>query len=99
MELNIKTIETTDFKPNGEWNNRMYFEKNGFEIVEHWGFYRCNRQNPSGYGKKIETIEELNALYEQWAKTKTQSIIKQIEKLNKQLERLQNSVQGSSSVG
>ena len=48
---------------------------------------------------KIETVEELNALYEQWVKTKTQSIIKRIEKLNKQLEILQNSVQGSSSVG
>lgn len=99
MELNIKTIETTDFKHNGEWNNRVYFEKNGFEIVEHWGFYRCNSQHLSGYGKKIETVEELNALYEQWVKTKTQSILKRIEKLKQQLEILQNSVQDSNSVG
>ena len=98
MDLNLKTIETTDFKPNGEWNNRTYFEKNGFEIVEHWGFYRCSNRNPSGYGDRIKTVEQLNALYERWAKTKTQSIRKQIEKLSKQLEILQNSVQGSSSV-
>lgn len=99
MELNLKTIETTDFKPNGEWNNRIYFEKNGFEIVEHYGFYRCSNQNPSGYGERIKTVEQLNALYEQWAKAKTQNIRKRIETLSNQLEILQNSLEGSNSVG
>ena len=41
-----------------------YCIQNGFRIVSHNGIYRCDDDNWSGYGDKIETIDELNKLYE-----------------------------------
>ena len=66
-------ITFAELKENGfvkdfEWNNRYYFTKNGFDIVEHYGVRLYNNDNLSGYGKTFETIEELNAAYRKWAK-------------------------------
>ena len=55
------------FVEDGEWNGRDYFTKNGFNIVSHCGISRWNKNNPSGYGKQFETIEELNNAYREWA--------------------------------
>lgn len=85
MELNLQTIKNTDFQPKGSWNNRFYYSKNGFEIVEHFGFYRCNKNNLSGYGKQIKTVEELNTLYEQWIKKKVQKLKAQLAKFEEYL--------------
>lgn len=55
------------FVEDGEWNGRDYFTKNGFNIVSHCGISRCNKDNPSGYGKQFKTMEELNEAYKNWA--------------------------------
>lgn len=66
-------ITLAELKENGfikdfEWNNRVYFTKNGFNIVEHFGVSRYDEDHLSGYGKIFETIEELNEAYKEWVK-------------------------------
>jgi hypothetical protein len=66
-------ITFAELKENGfvfefSWNNRIYFTKNGFDIVEHFGVSRYDVTHRSGYGDKFETIEELNEAYRDWAK-------------------------------
>jgi hypothetical protein len=57
------------FVEDGEWNDRYYLTKNGFDIVCHNGYVsRCNRRNLSGYGKNFETIKELDEAYKKWAR-------------------------------
>ena len=63
------------------WNNRIYFTKNGFDIVEHFGVSRYNEQNLSGYGKEFETIEELNEAYREWVKNHIDEYEEQGEKI------------------
>ena len=83
----IKYQELIDngFVEDGEWNGRDYFTKNGFNIVSHCGISRWNKNNLSGYGKDYNTIEELNEAYKEWA-------MKQISKLEPQLEKLKQSL-------
>lgn len=84
----IKYEELTDngFVNDGEWNNRDYFTKNGFDIVCHNGdTRRWNGDNLSGYGKNFKTIEELNEAYKKWATAR-------IEKYEKVLISLKNSL-------
>ena len=71
-----------------EWNNRFYFTKNGFDIVEHYGVSRYNEQNLSGYGKQFETIEELNEAYRKWAENR----IKKYEEYGEQIRILKESL-------
>ena len=71
-----------------EWNNRYYFTKNGFDIVEHYGVSRYNEQNRSGYGKQFETIEELNEAYRRWAENR----IKKYEEYGEQIRILKESL-------
>jgi predicted methyltransferase len=71
-----------------EWNNRYYFTKNGFDIVEHFGVSRYDDHNRSGYGKKFETIEELNEAYREWAETR----IKKYEEYGEQIRILKESL-------
>ena len=59
-----KELIENGFVQNGEWNNRTYYIKKGFRIVSHNGIYCCDDDNWSGCGDKIETIDELNKLYE-----------------------------------
>ena len=66
--ITFKELIENGFVKDFEWNNRYYFTKNGFDIVEHYGVSRYNEQNRSGYGKQFETIEELNEAYRKWAK-------------------------------
>lgn len=82
--ITYKELKDNGFIPDGEWNNRDYFTKTGFNIVCHNGYiYKWNRKNPSGYGNNFETIEELNAAYIAWRD-------KQIKKLTKLLNILEN---------
>lgn len=80
-----KELIDNGFVDDGEWNGRYYFTKNGFNIVSHCGISRWNRENLSGYGKNYNTIEELNKAYKEWA-------MKQISKLEPQLEKLKQSL-------
>ena len=74
------------FKSQGFWNNRSYYEKNGFKIVEHNGnTSRCDDKHWSGYGDYMNTIEELCEGYNKWAKDR-------IEQLEKELNQLKNSL-------
>lgn len=86
-------ITFAELKENGfvkdfEWNNRIYFTKNGFDIVEHYGVSRYNEQNRSGYGKQFETIEELNEAYRKWAENR----IKKYEEYGEQIRILKESL-------
>lgn len=86
-------ITFAELKENGfvkdfEWNNRIYFTKNGFDIVEHYGVSRYNEQNRSGYGKQFETIEELNEAYREWAEKR----IKKYEEYGEQIRILKESL-------
>lgn len=56
------------FKRTGEWNNRIYYNKGGFELVDHFGIWRSDEHNWSGFGEKLETIEEVNSAFNEWAK-------------------------------
>lgn len=80
-----KELIDNGFVDDGEWNGRYYFTKNGFNIVSHCGISRWNKNNLSGYGKNYDTIEELNEAYKEWA-------MKQISKLEPQLEKLKQSL-------
>lgn len=65
--IKYKDLLGNGFIEDGEWNEREYFTKNGFNIVCHNGHvYRYNRKNPSGYGKNFKTIEDLNDAYKKW---------------------------------
>jgi hypothetical protein len=55
-----KELIQNGFEYEGDWNNRSDYNKNGFAIVGHNGVYRrSNKNNWSGYGKAILTIDEL----------------------------------------
>ena len=86
-------ITFSELKENGfvkdfEWNNRVYFTKNGFNIVEHFGISRYDENHPSGYGKNFETIEELNEAYIEWSK----KIIDEYEKFEEIIKVLKESL-------
>jgi superfamily I DNA and/or RNA helicase len=86
-------ITLAELKENGfikdfEWNNRVYFTKNGFNIVEHFGVSRYDEDHLSGYGKNFETIEELNEAYKEWVK----SCIDEYEKLGDIIKFLKESL-------
>ena len=55
------------FIENGEWANREYFTKDGFDIVLHNGsVHQCDDDSWSGYGKRYTNINELNNAYWLW---------------------------------
>ena len=86
-------ITFAELKENGyvkdfEWNNRVYFTKNGFNIVEHFGISRYDDNHLSGYGKIFETIEELNEAYREWAK----NFIDEYEKFEEIIKVLKDSL-------
>jgi hypothetical protein len=46
--MTAKELQENGFVYAGVWNNRVYYKKKGFEIVEHQGFYECDDENWSG---------------------------------------------------
>lgn len=66
--ITFAELERNGFVKDFECNNRIYFTKNGFNIVEHFGVSRYDENHLSGYGENFETIEELNEAYREWAK-------------------------------
>ena len=86
--ITFEELKENGFVEDGEWNNRIYFTKNGFDIVEHYGVSRYNEQNRSGYGKQFETIEELNEAYREWAEKR----IKKYEEYGEQIRILKDSL-------
>jgi hypothetical protein len=83
-----KELIDNGFVDDGEWNNRFYFTKNGFNIVSHCGISRWNKNNLSGYGKEFKTIEELNEAYRKWAEKR----IKKYEEYGEQIRILKESL-------
>ena len=86
-------ITLSELKENGfikdfEWNNRVYFTKNGFNIVYHFGVSRYDENHLSGYDENFETIEELNEAYREWAK----KIIDEYEKFGETIRVLKESL-------
>lgn len=86
--ITFEELKENGFVEDGEWNNRIYFTKNGFNIVEHFGVSRYNSHNLSGYGKQFETIEELNEAYRKWAEKR----IKKYEEYGEQIRILKDSL-------
>lgn len=84
----LEELKDNGFIENGEWNNRFYFIKNGFEIVEHFGIYKCNKNHWSGYGSEIKTIEELNKQYKKYINNKIKRLEKDISKKQELLSSL-----------
>ena len=77
-------LKENGFIHTGDWNNRSYYEKGDFEIVEHNGkIYRCNDNNWSGYGKEIKTIKELNEIFSIYVDREVKRKIKEIDNLIK----------------
>jgi hypothetical protein len=79
--ITYEELKENGFVEDGEWNNRFYFTKNGFDIVEHCGIRRWNKQNLSGYGKNFETIEDLNEAYRKWAEKRIEKYEEYGEKI------------------
>ena len=68
------------FKYSHQWNGRYYYAKNGFKIVSHYGIYRFDSDNPSGYGEEIETIDSLNKIYKEFVKEEISRLERVIKK-------------------
>lgn len=79
--ITFAELKENGFVEDGEWNNRFYFTKNGFDIVEHFGVSRYDEENLSGYGEEFETIEELNEAYREWVKNRIDEYEEQGEKI------------------
>ncbi len=77
------------FVDNGFWAGRYYYSKNKFEIVDHCGIYRSDSKHWSGFGKEIETIEELNDIFKKWAKKQYENKLNKINTLHKEIEELE----------
>ena len=86
--ITFSELEENGFIKEFEWNNRTYFTKNGFDIVEHFGVSRYDDDHLSGYGKTFKTIEELNEAYREWAK----KFIEEYEKLGEIIGYLKESL-------
>lgn len=86
--ITLKELKENEFVESGYWNNRFYFIKNGFEIVEHFGIYKCNKNSLSGYGPEIKTIEELNKQYKKYINNKIKRLEKDISKKQELLSSL-----------
>lgn len=86
--ISIKELKENGFREVGAWNNRMYFTKNGFDIVEHIGIYKYNKNHLSGYGSEIKTIEELNKEYKKYIDRKIKTLEKDISKKQELLNNL-----------
>ena len=37
-----KELLSNGFQKDGEWNSRVYYNKEGFRIVDHCGLYKTN---------------------------------------------------------
>jgi hypothetical protein len=86
--ITFEELKENGFVEDGEWNNRFYYTKNGFNIVEHFGISRYNSNNLSGYGKQFKTIEELNEAYRKWVEKR----IKKYEEYGEQIRILKESL-------
>lgn len=79
-------LEENGFEYQDDWNNRSYYNKNGFEIVEHNGdIMRCDDEHWSGYGENMNTIEELCKAYNEWANSRITQHEKELEILKKSI--------------
>ena len=66
-----KELKENGFVPVGEWCNRTYYKKQGFEIVEHQGiFYESDEENWSGDGEELKTIEDVNSAHKNYIRRK-----------------------------
>jgi len=86
--ITFAELEENGFVKDFEWNNRTYFTKNGFNIVEHFGVSRYDEDHLSGYDENFETIEELNEAYREWVK----NCIDEYEKLGEIIRYLKKSL-------
>lgn len=83
-----KELLSNGFQKDGEWNSRVYYNKEGFRIVDHCGLYKTNNSNWSGYGARFETIEALNEEFNKYAHKKIKSLEKLIKTSSNKLARL-----------
>lgn len=74
-----KELLSNGFQKDGEWNDRLYYSKEGFKIVNHFGIYKTNNNNWSGYGTPFETIEALNEEFNKYVHKMIKSLEKTIK--------------------
>lgn len=74
-----KELLSNGFQKDGEWNNRFYYSKEGFKIVDHFEIYKTNNNNWSGYGAPFETIEALNEEFNKYVHKMIKSLEKTIK--------------------
>lgn len=79
--VTIEQLEQNGFVYEDSWNNRDFYTKKGFDIVEHNGdIYRvCNDE--IDFDQNFETIEELNFAYESWRVARADWLQKELKKL------------------
>lgn len=87
-----KELLDNGFRNTDSWNGRKYYSKNGFEIVDHNGLYRCDGNNWSGYGKEIRTIEDLNDKFNKYVLKMIKSLEKTIKIKTDELNRFKTLV-------
>lgn len=85
-----KELLSNGFQKDKEWNNRIYYDKEGFRIVDHCGLYKTNNNHWSGYGKPIETIETLNEEFTKYVHKKIESLEKLIKTSSNELAKLKS---------
>lgn len=68
--MTAKELQENGFVYAGVWNNRVYYKKKGFKIVEHQGFYECDDENWSGKGDELKTIEDVDNAYTNYIRRK-----------------------------
>lgn len=83
--MTFKELEEDGFQKTGEWNGRYYYSKCGFKVVEHYGVFKYNKNNWSGYGKEFKTIDELNEAIRKSLIKKIDAAEKHINAYNKQI--------------
>lgn len=54
--MTAKELQENGFVYAGVWNNRVYYKKKGFEIVEHQGFYECDDERADVWNKVCEYL-------------------------------------------
>jgi hypothetical protein len=88
--ITFAELEENGFVKDFEWNNRVYFTKNSFDIVEHFGVsrYYYDDNHLSGDCENFETIEELNEAYREWSK----KLIEEYEKFGERIRVIKESL-------
>ena len=92
MEITYRTLLDEGFRHQGTWDGMNHYEKNGFEIVDNNGYYRCDFTNMLGYGNIMETMLDLIGAYDAWARKRVRVLEQDIKNKQKEVDVLKESL-------